>query len=145
MKKLFLMLVCAGICMTAAYAEKPIQKDQLPKTAKEFIKKHFPKLQVSHVTMDKEKEAADTTYDVMFTTGEKAEFDKAGKWTEIDCGKMAVPESIVPKPILGYVKKHHPGQEIVKIERNKRKYDIDLNTGLELEFNANYDLTGADL
>ena len=144
MKKLFLMFACVFACIgiTSAYADKPIQKEQLPQAAQQFIKTHFPKLKVSYVTMD--KEMLDTTYDVMFTTGEKAEFDKAGKWKEVDCGKLAVPASIVPKPIMNYVKENHPGQMIVKIDRDKKGYDVKLTTGLELEFNANYDLTDVD-
>lgn len=41
----------------------------------------------------------DKSYDVIFTNGDKLEFDKKGVWTEVNCKYSAVPVAVVPEAI----------------------------------------------
>ena len=41
----------------------------------------------------------DKSYDVIFTNGDKLEFDKKGVWTEVNCKYSAVPVAVVPDAI----------------------------------------------
>lgn len=85
-----------------------------------------------------------STYDVIFTDGGKVEFEGNGDWKEVKCKN--VPTAIVPKPIYNFLTKNYmkQGVTIVKIERDKRGYDVKLSSGMELEFDTNYNLVDID-
>lgn len=76
MKKVLLLLVCLFTLQTVVWADddKPIQVNQLPQTAQTFIKIHFPDNKVAMAKM--ETDWFDKSYDVIFTNGDKLEFDK---------------------------------------------------------------------
>ena len=78
-------------------------------------------------------------YKVIFTTGEKIEFDRKGKWTEIDCRRNAVPAKLVPAKIASYVKTNMAGKKIVKMERDisKGTYEVELEDDTEIKFDKN--------
>ena len=78
MKKVLLLLVCLFTLQTVVWADddKPIQVNQLPQTAQTFIKTHFPDNKVAMAKM--ETDWFDKSYDVIFTNGDKLEFDKKG-------------------------------------------------------------------
>ena len=67
----------------------------MPQTAQTFIKTHFPDNKVAMAKM--ETDWFDKSYDVIFTNGDKLEFDKKGIWTEVNCKYSAVPVAVVPE------------------------------------------------
>ena len=99
MKKVLLLLVCLFTLQTVVWADddKPIQVNQLPQTAQTFIKTHFPNNKVAMAKM--ETDWFDKSYDVIFTNGDKLEFDKKGIWTEVNCKYSAVPVAVVPDAV----------------------------------------------
>lgn len=135
MKKWTFLLVCLfAVNFTAsAIDDKPIQVSEMPKAAQQFIRNYFPGHSVAVAKV--EMEFMSKSYDVIFTNGNKVEFDKKGKWTQVDCEYTEVPQAILPVEIQKYVARHYPGKKVVKIEMTDRKgYEIELNDGLELEF-----------
>ena len=98
MKKLVFLLVCVFTVSTVAMAdnEKPIQVGQLPTKAQTFITTYFKGHKVALAKLD--SDLFSKSYDVIFTNGEKIEFDKSGDWTEVKC-KSGVPTQIVPSAI----------------------------------------------
>lgn len=107
----------------------------LPQAARTIIDTHFPKLQISHIKIDKHTFEADT-YDVVLTDGTEIEFDSKGKLEEIDCGRMGrVPSALIAKPIVDYVSRTYPAAHIIKYDVKRHGYEVELNTGLELVFN----------
>ena len=117
MKKVLLLLVCLFTLQTVVWADddKPIQVNQLPQTAQTFIKTHFPDNKVAMAKM--ETDWFDKSYDVIFTNGDKLEFDKKGIWTEVNCKYSAVPVAVVPDAIKKYVATNYPDAKMLKIER----------------------------
>ena len=92
MKKLLLLFVCLFTLQTIARADddKPIQVSQMPQKAQQFIKQHFAG---SNIAMAKvESDFLQKSYDVIFTDGNKVEFDKKGNWTEVNCKFSVVPQ-----------------------------------------------------
>jgi hypothetical protein len=83
-------------------------------------------------------------YKVFYQSGEKAEFNKKGAWREIECKTSAVPEALVPEQILTNVKTSFPSAVIIKIDQDRRGYDVKLNNGIELEYNKNFQVVGLD-
>lgn len=115
--------------------DRPSRYENLPAKAKTFIEQNFPEAKVALVTV--EDEAWDAQYDVIFTDGNKLEFDKAGEWKEVDCKYTRVPENVLPKRIREHVKANHPDSYVIKIERGWRKYEVKLDNRMELEFDKN--------
>ena len=63
------------------------------------------------------------------------EFDEDGAWIEIDCNKDSVPADIIPQKIYQYYKNKFAQYKIIKVEKEKKEYQIKLSSGLELIFN----------
>lgn len=122
--------------------DRPIAVDQLPQKAQQFIKQHFPKSKVA--LAKEEREFLDLRYEVVFANSVKIEFLKDGEWKEVDCKYSAVPAAIVPVKIAEYVAKNYEDVQIVKIDRDKREYEVDLSNGLELTFDTKFNLIDID-
>lgn len=138
-------LLCLVTLSTALHADndRPVTVGQLPAPAQQVIKTHFAGLKVSLAKV--ESGLLETSYDVLFTNGTKVEFDRKGNWTEIKCQGTSVPAALVPAAIGQYVKTHYPDAQIVKIEKDKRKYDVDLSNGVEVTFDSRFKVTDIDL
>ena len=135
MKKIVFLFVGLFVMNIMAWAsnDKPINVSEMPKPAQEFIKRHFANQKVAVAKMETDFMAK--SYDVIFTNGDKVEFDKKGKWTNVDCEHSQVPVEIIPTAIQKYVTEHYPRTKVVKIELTDHKgYDVELNNGFELEF-----------
>lgn len=145
MKK-FMTFIFASLYFTMASAmidnDKIIQFAQLPAQAKVFVSSHFKNLKVATTKMD--TEFMDKTYDVIFTTGEKVEFNKNGVWLEVKCVNTPVPEKIVPVEIKSYMRQNYPDVFIKGIEHDKRGYDVELSNGLDIEFNNAFQVVDID-
>lgn len=144
MKKLFFLFVCLFALQSAARADndKPIQVSQLPSVSQQFIKQHFSDHKVAIAKM--ESGFIDKSYEVLFTNGNKVEFDKNGKWTDVDCKHSTVPLLIIPTAIQNYVKATYPDAKILRIEQDKRDYEIKLSNRLELKFDLKFNLIDLD-
>ena len=144
MKKLTLLFAIAFAFQTAVFADndKPITIDQLPQPAQQFINKHFNGKSVAIAKI--ESGIIERSYDVIFTNGDKLEFDRKGNWTDIDCKYSEVPAAAVPAQITDYVKKNHAGVKIIKIEREKNRHDVDLSNGWELTFDKKFNVIDID-
>ena len=137
-KKTLMALVCLVTFQQAAMADndKPINVNQLPATAQQVIKSNFAGKKVALAKV--ESGLIDKSYDVIFTTGEKIEFDRSGNWTEVDCKRSEVPAKLVPTQINTYVNANYSGNKILKIEKDRSEYEINLSNGVEIKFNKNF-------
>ena len=145
MKKLAFLFVClfALSLNVSAGNDKPIQVTEMPKAAQQFIKNHFANQSIAMAKV--ETEFMDKNYDVIFTNGDKVEFDKKGKWTKVDCEHSQVPQAIIPMAIQHYVAKNYPDAKVVKIEVTDRKgYDVDLSNGFDIEFDKKMNVRDID-
>ncbi len=144
MKQLIVLFACIFALNGLAKAgdDKPITMNELPQKSQQFIHKFFAKEEISLVKM--EKEMWDKSYEVIFTNGQKVEFDKNGVWKEVDCQYSAVPKGILPEAIQKHVTEKYPNAKILKIEQDSKKIEVELDNKLELKFNHNNQLIGID-
>jgi len=142
--KLFLLafLATAGVFTAKADDDRPISVDQLPAKSQQFIQNYFKDIDVSYAKV--ESDLFEKSYEVRFVNGSKVEFEKNGRWDNVDCNKEKVPAGIVPKQIEDFVSKNHPNQVIVKIDRDKRDYEIELKNGIEIKFDLKFNVIGYD-
>ena len=139
---LFISLFAMNLVVLAGN-DKPIQVSEMPKAAQLFIKNHFSDLSVAMAKV--ETDFLDKNYDVVFTNGNKVEFDKKGNWTNVDCEHTQVPVAILPEAIRQYVAKNYPDAKVLKIEVTDRKgYDVELSNGFELEFDKRMNVIDVD-
>lgn len=132
---LAICLILGG--MTAKADERPITASELPKNALSFMKKHYPKEKDYLAFSD--KGLLYTTYEIKFGNTQ-LEFTAEGEWKEVECKYGAVPEAIVPKGVAEAVATHFPNVAIVKIERDRRGYEVKLANGMEMTFDAKANL-----
>lgn len=141
MKKRMLMMLAfvLAMCMPMmADSDRVITFDQLPAPAQTMLKKYFADKVPLIVTVDWDD------YKVMYQSGEKVEFDKKGNWKDLDCKVSAVPTALIPEEIKAKVKTTFPGATIIKLDRDRRGYDIKLNNGMELEFDKKFQVVEID-
>jgi len=137
MKKIVTGLLVAAVALTAndAHAQKILQLNQLPQTAQAFIQKHFDAKNVAHV-IEEDEFFSSKEYKVALADGTQIEFDSKGNWTEIDSDTQPVPQAIIPNNIRQYISKSFPNNQVVQISRSSRKYDVELASGIDLEFDS---------
>lgn len=143
-KARILLLFCALFVQATAFADidKPVTFEQLPIAAQQTIKTHFANRQIALAKM--EVDLLGKSYDVIFTNGDKIEFDGKGQWTDIDCKRSQVPDALVPTAIAAFVKKNYPQTIILKIDRDRKTYEVTLSNGFELEFDKSFRLIDID-
>ena len=77
----------------------------------------------------------DRDYEVYLSDGTNVEFVRKGEWDKVDCRMRTVPSDIVPNEIARYVQTAYPREKIVKIDRKRYGYKVELSNDLELKFN----------
>ena len=137
MKKLMVLLVALVAMQGAAWAgnDRPVTIAQLPTQAQQFINRYFGGIEVSYAKVDSDLFSKD--YEVIFVNGDKIEFDRNGKWTNVK-SRTKLPDGIAPPAIVDYVEKQHKGMIMKSIERDRRHYEVGLTNGLEIKFNSNF-------
>lgn len=145
MKKIVLIMAMFIACVTFAKADNdtPITVQQLPAAAQTFIKQYFGDKKVA--LAKKETDFFVPTYDVIFTDGNKVEFDRSGEWTEVNCKYSYVPEAIVPQQIKDYVNANYKGVNFIKIERDSKDYEVKLANRIEFKFDLKFRLLDIDI
>lgn len=146
MKKLTFILVCLfTLCAITLRAdnEKPIQVNQLPAAAQQFIKQHFADRKIVLAKM--ETELMSKSYEVIFADDDHIDFDGKGNWEEVDCKFSSVPTAVVPVRIMDYVRANYPDETVKKIEKDRREYEVKLSNRVELSFDLKYNLTDIDM
>lgn len=139
-------MMCLGITSTVHASTSPVEtgvetNDNHPKIT-EFVAKYFPQATVLSVMRD------DNEYEVMLSDYTKLDFTLRYDWKKIDCEHStvytAVPAELVPAQISNYVKTSFPNQSIVKIDKDRRDWEIELTNDIELKFDRNFNLIEMD-
>lgn len=143
-----LLVVMIALCggMVKAGEDRSIPPEQLPQKIKVFLNTHFAHEKIALVKM--EKEFLSTEYKVYLVGGNKIEFGKDNEWKEVDCEYSEVPSSLIPTQIKHFVKTNYPNQKIIQLEKKnkrKKKYEVELDNSIELEFDKDFNVIDIDL
>lgn len=141
------IVMIIGVLMLGATAaagnKKAITLTDLPGMAQKTVKANFGKRKVAMVKMETgffEK----TSYDVVFTNGDKIEFDGDGNWKEVSVKSGAVPSALVPQAVGVYLKSHYPRAKVMEMDKGTNKCEVKLSNGLEITFDNNYNVIEID-
>ncbi|HZH86586.1 MAG TPA: PepSY-like domain-containing protein [Brumimicrobium sp.] len=118
-----------------------IAEADLPKEIKKYIAKHFPDSKV--LQAEREETLAGFHHEVKLDKGVELEFDGNNKIVEID-GTSILPESVIPATIFKYVKTNYPENGITDWKLEGNKQEVELDNGIELEFNKNGEFVRID-
>lgn len=141
MKKVVILCLCliaAG--NLKADNDVAITFDELPTLAQQFVNEYFGAERLSYAKKDVDLDK--TGYEVIFTDGTKAEFDRKGNWLEIKCKYSEVPDRIIPPNILAHVKENFQGFKIVGIDRDSKNYYVKLGNGQKLKYTLKAEFLG---
>ena len=137
----FVLALVMSICLPLtlmADNDQVITFDRLPATAQAMLKQNFADKAPLVITADWDD------YKVMYTNGDKVEFDKKGNWRDIECKTSQVPAALIPAQIVANVNTTFPGAAVTEIDRDRRGYSVKLSNGLELEYNRNFQIVELD-
>ena len=108
----------------------------------QFVEQYFPNATVQMVMPD------DDDIDVVLNDYTKIEFRLNHEWKKVDCEHSttftSVPATLVPEQITTYVNTSFPNTLIKKLEKKYMGWEIELNNGLEVEFNNSFKVTKID-
>ena len=143
-KYLFVLvaLVASLGCSAAEIGDVPIEAKALPATAQQFLKTHFPNVEITYAIKD--VDFADVEYKVALSNGIVIEFNKSGSWKDIDGNGRPLPESIIPTVVLKTIKASFPGRVITDISIDRSHYEVKLDSGLEVEMNSSGKIVEVD-
>ncbi|MEZ3442567.1 MULTISPECIES: PepSY-like domain-containing protein [Rikenellaceae] len=143
MKKIVLSLM--GLVVWAASwaaGDKLIRFEELPEAARATVNRYFDADQVASVKQ--EYEWLGSVYEVKFYDGTEIDFLGNGEWKEIDCTPRALPAGLVPSGIARLIEKRFPERKVVKIERDRRDWEVELDDGTDLKFDLQFNLIDID-
>lgn len=142
MKQLFAFVFFALVLLSAC-SDKPVAPEQLPEPIKAFIQQNFPGQTISYA--EKDAELAGSKYDVVLADGSRVEFDTNNVWDKIECPLTnPVPTALIPAPIVAHLQSQFPDALIVKLDKERYGYEVELANGLEMKFNKQGVLTEMD-
>ena len=141
MRTLILAIV-ALLSLTSCGKEQIISYDQLPSNARTIVESHFDRSLIAYVKKD--GAGSFTEYEVKFNNQDEIDFNHKGEVKSVDMKSGAVPSELVPQQIREYVAKNFAGQTIIQYSVERNGYEIELSSGLDIEFDNKFNVRKID-
>lgn len=135
-KKFGIIAIASALILSgsiAVYAQAGT--NTLPAKAQAFITANFKGQNIANLKTGTKLTGIE--YEVLLANGTEIEFDSNGNWEDIDGNRNNLPQSVVPKAIAGYITKNFNGQSVQQIEKKRTGYEVELSSGIDLDFDAN--------
>lgn len=142
MRLICTLLVAFAVGSAEAYAGRPIEQDNLPATALQFIKQYYPDASIS-LAKQEGIEFINREYEVVLSNNTRIEFCGNGEWEQID-SREELPMGVVPQEIMSFVASRYPTAKVTDMERGRRYSEVTLNNGTELSFDRDFRLVDID-
>lgn len=141
-KSIMTFLALAATFMFSSCDKEVISPvSELPQEITNYITTHFPSNSVVQFLED--TDGFIKTYDIVLSDGISLEFNRKKEIINID-GLSSLPSSVIPAKISEYVSGQYPGNSITDWELDGKNQQIELDNGLDLEFNMNGDFLRID-
>lgn len=121
--------------------EEIIPSSDLPSEITSYISTHFPNNTITQVIKDRDGLAK--TYDILLSENLSLEFNRKKEIIDID-GVTQLPNSVIPEKILQYVTTNYSTNFITDWELDDKNQQVELDNGLDLEFNMKGDFLRID-
>ena len=107
-----------------------------------FVETYFPQTTILKVETD------DNEIEVKLSDRTEIDFTLNFEWKNIDCEDSqiygSVPAELVPAQITDYVTANYPNNHIDKIEKHNYGWEIELDNGVEIEFDQDFNVIEVD-
>ncbi|MDO6993072.1 PepSY-like domain-containing protein [Brachyspira innocens] len=120
---LFLSILQASI-LTAA--DMPIQANQLPKKAQDFISANFANDPVVYAEQDR------NSFKAELQSGIEIDFDRNGDWTDVASERTPLPTKFIPANIMKAVEGKYPQVPVLEISKEYNSYKLKLGNNREV-------------
>jgi len=131
--KVLMAMAAVFVTGTVAAKDELIAFSQLPAKAQTFVKTHFSEKDVAASMLEIE-DGFRKEYTVVLHNGTKIEFDRKGEWEKVKVRSGAVPSEIIPSRILQHIRENFPDAHVKELEQSRKRYEVEISNGLELEF-----------
>lgn len=129
-KKIFTLVVVASSLFASAQ-QKSIK---LPKEATTFLETHFNGIAINEIK--KETEGTSFKYEVTLQNGSEIEFNRRGRWKELESKTTSLPVSMLQAIVGEYILKTYPSAKITEIKKGARFNFVELNDETLLQFDT---------
>jgi hypothetical protein len=130
--KAFLVATTFVFTLTSCDKEEVIAPADLPSEIATYIKTHFPDNTI--VQIIKDRDGLTQSYEIILSESISLEFNRNKEIVDID-GTSQLPNSVIPEKILEYVATNYPTNFITDWELDDKNQQVQLDNGLDLEFN----------
>ena len=131
-----------SVAVAVAADDKPLTREQLPLTAREFLDKYFAGINPSLIMRDDDVMYKD--YEVVLNDGTQIDFSSSGEWQEVSVRNGSVPAELIPEGVTRYLSQHYPDMDVRRVDRDRRTFEVELSNGLELTFDKHCRLIDID-
>lgn len=133
--KASLMATVVVFSLTGCDKEEIIPSKDIPSEITNYISIHFPNNTIVQAINDTK------TYDILLSESISLEFNRKKEIVDIDGvdGITQLPNSVIPEKILQYVTTNYPTNFITDWELDGKNQQVQLDNGLDLEFNMKGD------
>ncbi len=134
--KLVVLAIFSAFMLTSCEKEDEFLIDisQVPSEIQTFVSNHFPAQTITRVI--KETEGSAQTHDLYLDNLTKLEFNGTNNVVDTE-GPSKLPDSLLSENILIFVGLTYPTNYITGWELDNSNQQIQLNNGIEIEFNKN--------
>lgn len=135
MKHKLYIVVFAMVSMIAltACGDKAVAPTQLPLEIQSFVQQNFTGQAISYAVKD--WGLLGSKYDVVLADGTQIDFDRDKTWDKIESRMNPIPAALIPAPIATYVSTNFAAVPIIKIDKERYGFEVELANDLELKFN----------
>ncbi len=132
--KIYFALIALVLGFSVSAQEYKLTPSQTPQQIKDYVTRFFPDGNISRVT--KEKNLFKIEYDVELDNNVDLEFNKKFEARKIEAQKP-LPEAVIPVNVYKYVQDTYPDSHILSWKGNSITQKVELDNGLELQFDFN--------
>jgi hypothetical protein len=125
------LVLSIGALLSSCEKEEVLPISEVPGEISSYVTVHFPDEEI--VQASREFDDLKKVYEVYLTNSFYLEFNRQKEVVEID-GTSALPATVVPVTIQNYVSQNYPNQVVTDWELEDNHQQIELNTGITLEF-----------
>lgn len=129
------IVVLISITFAASAQKKIISSSKLPKAITSYLSNNFPKNPILQVSL--KERSSSKRFKIILKSNIKVEFNSKYGVTKIEANSQ-LPYSVIPREVLKYVKANYPNAAITEWELEHQGQQVELDNGLEL----NFDMTG---
>ena len=128
-----IMMATVAMVLCASADKQVVDFTKLPQQAQTFVETNFADKEVATVYYNNDIFYKD--YELYFSDSAKIKFEYNGEWKVIEDNKGGVPMSVVPAGVSQYITESHPDMPIVKLERTRYGFRVELSSDIIIKFN----------